>query len=121
VGFLDLFRAEQPDKNIVEVSSEDYAKVEEDPDVVLLYFTHPECGFCRMVKPTLERLTSEIKVFKVDASKEPEIAARYGVRGWPTILALYQGEIVDYVQGAEKEKVIREMFTNARAKVSAGE
>lgn len=65
---------------------------------VLLFFSGPNCGFCKMVKPGIEKLASEgktdFKILVVDTGDPAnlEIARKYGVRALPTVIALKDGE-----------------------------
>ncbi len=57
----------------------------------------PWCGPCRTVAPELERLAAEragtLRVIKVNVDDSPDVSARLGVQGIPTMLL--------YVGGAE--------------------
>ena len=64
----------------------------------------PWCGPCHMIAPVLEELAREhagrVKIVKVNVDEEPEISARYGVTGIPTLLVLRDGREVDRIVGA---------------------
>lgn len=62
---------------------------------VLVDFATPWCQPCRVLEPVLEGIARDhagrIKVVRVDADASPELAARFGVRGFPTVIALEDG------------------------------
>jgi thioredoxin 1 len=71
------------------------------PVVVDLYTTW--CGPCRMLAPLLEKFSGtydgRIKFVKVNVEEEPDLAARFGVMGVPTILFFKDGRLVDQIVG----------------------
>ncbi|HEY7072823.1 MAG TPA: thioredoxin [Acidimicrobiales bacterium] len=79
---------------------------------VLVDLWAPWCGPCRMVAPILEQLAVEragrIKVVKVNVDELPEVSARYGVQGIPTLLLVSDGrEIARQVGAAPKAALTR--------------
>lgn len=71
---------------------------------VLVDLWAPWCGPCRVVAPMLERAALEraghVKVVKVNVDELPDVSARYGVQGIPTLLLLDHGREVARQVGA---------------------
>jgi thioredoxin 2 len=63
---------------------------------VLVDFYADWCGPCKMMAPTLDELaqkrTGELLVLKLDTEANPATAARYGIRGIPTVIAFHGGK-----------------------------
>jgi thioredoxin 1 len=79
---------------------------------VLVDFTTAWCGPCKALTPILRRLAAEggaaLKVCAVDGDAEPALVARFGVRGYPTVIAFAGGREVGRNLGlATKERLAR--------------
>lgn len=56
----------------------------------LIDFSTSWCGWCKKLHPILEQIAEEYKgqiyVYTLDAEKEREVAALFGVRSYPTVV-----------------------------------
>jgi thioredoxin 2 len=97
---------------IVDAGDADFTEVAEKAAVaVLVDLWAPWCGPCRAVSPALERLATdragELKLVKVNVDQAPAISQRFDVRAVPTLMVMYDGEVLASQPGAAPEHVLR--------------
>ncbi len=91
--------------NITHVSDASFdADVLKSDTPVLVDFWAEWCGPCKMIAPVLEEVAvshaGKIKIAKVDVDDNREVAAKYGIRGIPTLMIFKNGELAAQKVGA---------------------
>jgi thioredoxin 1 len=65
---------------------------------VLVDFFAEWCAPCKMMAPILQDLKSamgdRLTVIKVDTDRNPQVAAKYQIRGVPTMILFHKGNIL---------------------------
>jgi putative thioredoxin len=83
---------------------------------VVVDFWAPWCAPCRVLKPILEKLAAEygglFKLAKVNSDENQEIAAAYGIRSIPDVMAFKDGKPDSHFLGAVPESQVRAFIDN---------
>lgn len=65
---------------------------------VLVDYWAEWCGPCRMLSPILEEIAKDyegkIKILKLDVDQNPTTAAKFGIRGIPTLMLYKNGKMI---------------------------
>jgi len=83
----------------IEADAESFDNIVSSAKVpVLVDFWAEWCGPCHMAAPEVQRVAVEMAgralVLKVDTDRHSDVANRFGVRGIPNFVVLYQGRTV---------------------------
>ena len=76
---------------------------------IIVDFWAEWCGPCKMIAPTLEKLSQEyagkIKIVKLNVDNYPDIAQQYNVSSIPNLMFFVDGTPVASVVGSDKEGI----------------
>src|SRR5688572_5411086 len=102
-------------EHVTEVSDSSFeADVLKHGQPVLVDFWASWCAPCRMLAPTVEAIATQYdgkaKVTKLNVDDNNATAARYNIKGIPTLLLFKNGVIKDQIVGATSKENISRMI-----------
>ena len=104
--------------NVLNVGDADFQDQVLASDIpVLVDFWAEWCGPCKMIAPIIDEVAASyagrLKVVKVNVDHSRQTAAKYGVRGIPTLLVFKDGEIKATQVGAVGKAQLAQLVDSA--------
>ena len=83
---------------------------------MILYFTATWCGPCKMFKPTVQAVSSELGVGinYIDVDQQRDMAQRYNVSSVPTIIVENGGNVVYRNSGVMSKPQLTQVLNQFR-------
>lgn len=108
-----------PVKNIANMSQFEREVLSADKPVIVDFWA-PWCGPCRAMAPIFEAMATEhhedIVFAKVNTDSVPAVAEEMGIRSLPTLLAFWQGDVVDIKIGVTPAPGMERLIQNLKKK-----
>ena len=83
---------------------------------VLVDFWAPWCGPCTQIAPILDDLadkfSGKIKIAKVNVDDHSDIAAKFGIRGIPTLILFKDGQSLETLVGVQSRDTYETVINN---------
>jgi thioredoxin 1 len=101
--------------NVIEITDSNFEReVLQSDRPVLVDFWAAWCAPCRMLAPTVESLANDyagrVRVGKLNVDENNQTAARFGIRGIPTLIVFKNGREQERLTGAHPKDTIARML-----------
>ena len=105
-----------PPESVIVLTKDNFDSIVNRQNLILVEFYAPWCGHCKQLAPEYERaarqlsqLSKPIKLAKIDATVEKELAERFGVTGYPTLFIFRRGKHLKYEGPREELGIVHYM------------
>ena len=100
-------------KNVSDAAFE--ADVLKSSKPVLVDYWAAWCGPCKMIAPILEEVAKEYgdRIAKLNVDENPETAAKFGIRGIPTLMLFKDGQVAQTKVGAMSKSQLTAFLDSA--------
>lgn len=100
------------DDDVIVGTKDNFESIISKDELTLVKFFAPWCGHCKKMAGDFQEAATELKgkanLVDLDATVEKELAAKYGVKGFPTLKLFSKGEVIsDYKGGRTKDALIQ--------------
>ncbi|XP_015122546.1 protein disulfide-isomerase [Diachasma alloeum] len=109
---LSFAEIEKEDEVLV-IGKDNFEEALKNHEYILFEFYAPWCGHCKALAPEyakaaqkLKEQGSDVKLAKVDATIESDLAEKHGVRGYPTLKFYRKGAMIEYNGGRQADDII---------------
>lgn len=96
---------------IIYLEEQNFKKLIQEPTILVDFYAN-WCGPCKMLSPILEKVSSDIKVIKVDVDKFEKLSREYGIMSIPTVILFENGEEVKRNIGFMSQEQVEKFISN---------
>ncbi|NBO22652.1 thioredoxin [bacterium] len=97
---------------VYSVNKDEINEVVEKNNLVVLYITAPWCGPCKLLSPTMDKLSidfgTSVHIAKMDADENMDYVKSLNVRNVPTLIFYHNGQEVERSTGNRTRSQLEE-------------
>ena len=88
-----------------------YGEALKSGEAALFYFYSPGCRACTPMTPQIEQMGKENpRVFKIDVSREMEVAKSFGIMATPSTILVKEGIIREFLLGPQSQTTLANLI-----------
>ena len=77
----------------------------------IIYFSAPWCSPCKVLGPTMQKLSSELPITKINVDEDTNTSVKYGIRNVPTLVLVdNSGKELNRLIGNVSEQQVKEFY-----------
>jgi len=106
------------DSKVVVLTNDNFDKVVNEAETILVKFYAPWCGHCKHLAPEFIKAAEILEpegviLAEVDATEEKKLADRFDVHGYPTLYVFHKGEKTEYHGPRDANGIVKYMRAQA--------
>uniref|UniRef100_A0A7S0UIS9 Thioredoxin domain-containing protein n=1 Tax=Polytomella parva TaxID=51329 RepID=A0A7S0UIS9_9CHLO len=111
--------------HIVHFTSENFEEKSSDGKLYFVKFYAPWCGHCVRLAPTWKELAAsyatddQIEIAHVDCTADKSVCQSLGVRGYPSLKLIYEGEVIENYSGMRDFNSLKSFVDENAAEIFA--
>jgi len=110
---FSAFAEVEEDEGVLVLTDDNFDEQLKLHERILVEFYAPWCGHCKKLAPEyvdaaakLAAAGSDVKLAKVDATEQKDVAARFEVKGFPTLKWFVNGEAIEFNGGRTADEIV---------------
>ena len=93
-----------------QISASDLREKINSKETMLVDFFATWCGPCKVLSEELNKIDTEVPIYKVDVEEDVDLSVLMGIRSVPALKFLKEGEVVSTTIGLKSSKEINNLI-----------